>query len=254
MDPFLESRWGDVHSRLCASLSAALQRSLPVGLRARSEEQVILEDETGEPSKIFRRDAIVLQRGGRLTGGDAAGSTAVLDAIEVDFSLMEPTDRWVQIIDTAGGNKVITAIEILSPSNKAAGRTNERYRKKLDSYMNAGVNLVEIDLLRSSRERLIVKEDSFPNRAATPYAVSLWRVTRALKMMLIPMSLRKPLLPTIPIPCREKDLEVPLALQPLIDQIYIDGGHDDIDYSKELPEPLTADDAAWAAELIAAAP
>ncbi len=165
---------------------------------------------------------------------------------------MEPVDRWVQIIDTANGNRVVTAIKILSPSNKAAGRMNERYRTKLDNYMNAGVNLVEIDLLRSSRDRLIVKEDSFPNRTAPPHAVSIWRVTRALKMMLIPISLRKPL-PTIPIPCRETDLEVPLALQPLIDQIYIDGGHDDINYVRELPEPLLPDDAKWAAELFAAA-
>jgi hypothetical protein len=65
------------------------------------------------------------------------------------------------------------------------------------------------------------------------------------------MSLRLPL-PTIPIPCRETDPEVPLALQPLIDQIYIDGGHDDIDYTKSLPEALSPDDAAWAAELVSA--
>jgi Protein of unknown function (DUF4058) len=60
-------------------------------------------------------------------------------------------------------------------------------------------------------------------------------------------------LPTIPIPCRATDEDVPLALQPLIDQIYLDGGHDDIDYTKPLREPLSPEDAAWAEGLVAAA-
>jgi hypothetical protein len=60
-------------------------------------------------------------------------------------------------------------------------------------------------------------------------------------------------LPTISIPCRPDDAEVPLSLQPLIDQVYIDGAHDDIDYNKPLRQPLNAEDARWAAELVAAA-
>jgi hypothetical protein len=252
MDPYLETRWGDVHSSLCTMIRGALQPALPAGLRARSEEQVILEDESGEPMQIFRPDALIVQSSPSRRSSESGGATAVVDSVEIDFSLLEPTDRWVQIIDTSAGNRVITAIEILGPSNQAAGKMNERYRKKLENYMNAGVNLVEIDLLRSSRERLIIKEDSFPSRVAAPYAVSIWRVRRALKITLIPISLRKPL-PTIPIPCRMNDPEVPLALQPLIDQIYIDGGHDDIDYRKPLREPLSTEDASWAAELIAAA-
>jgi len=63
------------------------------------------------------------------------------------------------------------------------------------------------------------------------------------------MPLREPL-PTIPIPCRETDSDVPLALQPLIDRIYLDGGHYDIDYSKPTEPPLSKEDRQWAAEVV----
>jgi hypothetical protein len=251
MDPYLETRWGDVHVRLCGLLSAALQPHLPRGLRARSEEEVILEDEAGDALQTFRPDAMVVQTWSKPARDSSGAAAAIVEQIDIDFSLLEPTDRWVQIIDTTAGNRVITAIEILSPSNKATGKANERYRKKINNFMNAGVNVVEIDLLRSGRDRLIVKADSFPPDRQTPYAVCIWRVTNPFKISLVPIPLRSPL-PTIPIPCRETDPEISLALQPLIDQIYIDGGHDDIDYAKPLREPLTPDDVKWASELLAA--
>jgi hypothetical protein len=63
--------------------------------------------------------------------------------------------------------------------------------------------------------------------------------------------LREPL-PTIPIPLRQTDADVGLRLQPLIDKIYEEGGHDDIDYARQPPDPpLSPADTQWAANLIA---
>jgi hypothetical protein len=46
------------------------------------------------------------------------------------------------------------------------------------------------------------------------------------------------------------DPQILLELQPVIDRIYVAGGHDDIDYTKP-PEPsLTDADATWAVELL----
>jgi hypothetical protein len=66
-------------------------------------------------------------------------------------------------------NRVVTAIEVLSPWNKRAGRLNKDYRRKLDDYARAEVSVVEIDLLRSSRSRLQVGPDDVPAERATPY-------------------------------------------------------------------------------------
>jgi hypothetical protein len=62
-------------------------------------------------------------------------------------------------------------------------------------------------------------------------------------------SLRAPL-PTIKIPLRETDPDVPLNLQALIDQSYRNGGYEDTDYRKEPDPPLDAADQAWADELL----
>ena len=43
MDPYLEARWSDVHVKLVAYIGEALQPMLPRGLRARSEQRVLLE-------------------------------------------------------------------------------------------------------------------------------------------------------------------------------------------------------------------
>lgn len=99
-------------------------------------------------------------------------------------------DRWIQILDTKDGNRVITAIEILSPGNKAAGKLNRRYRRKLERYTEAGVNIVEIDLLRSSRKRLEVRTEELPPGQANHVAgrvpvvpVQRVRVSRARLML-----------------------------------------------------------------------
>jgi hypothetical protein len=42
--------------------------------------------------------------------------------------------RWVEIIDTTAGGRVVTAIEILSPGNKRSGKLNRLYRRKLNTF------------------------------------------------------------------------------------------------------------------------
>ena len=59
-----------------------------------------------------------------------------------------PGGGWVEVVDSAAHDRVVTAIEVLSPGNKAAGVLNlDDVRKVLD-HVRAGVNVVEIDLLR----------------------------------------------------------------------------------------------------------
>jgi hypothetical protein len=45
---------------------------------------------------------------------------------------------------------VITAIELLSPSNKQPGEAAVAWTRKRFDYLRGGINLVEIDLLRGS--------------------------------------------------------------------------------------------------------
>ena len=67
----------------------------------------------------------------------------------------EPARHYtVEIRDPAQGHKLITLIEILSPSNKRPGPDRTAYISKQREVLDSDANLVEIDLLRSGRRPL----------------------------------------------------------------------------------------------------
>lgn len=249
MNPYLEGRWGDVHTGLCAAIRAALQPQLPSGLRARAEERILLSDE-GETERIRRGDVVMIEASGASVLALGEGGIAVATPVVVQVPQDVRVHRWIQIVDTAGG-KVVTVLEILSPWNKAAGRANKAYRRKVAEYLSSDVNFVEVDLLRSTRRHLLVSHDALPPKRRAPYLVCVSRPKSRTTWEIYPMPLRDPL-PAIPIPCRPSDADVPLALQPLIDRIYVEGGHDDIDYAEPPPDPdLPKEDREWVAATVA---
>ena len=249
MDPYLERRWGDVHTALCIGIRASLQPNLPAGLRARAQTDVLLEEVDTE--SVGLQPDISIVETDEFEDGEPAGSLAVaVRPIAIRHITSPKRRRWVEILDTTDSNRVVTAIEILSPGNKASGKLNESYRKKLNQYLNAGTNVVEIDLLRSSRKRLAVPQNEIPEHRQAAYYVALCRAKDSDLWLVYPMALRSPL-PTVPVPCRQTDSDVTLELQPIIDRIYLEGGHDDLNYSEPPEPPLAAEDAEWAAGLVA---
>jgi hypothetical protein len=163
------------------------------------------------------------------------------------------TERHIEIIDLGSGNRVITAIELLSPANKVEpGRT--MYKRKQTEYIQGSVNLVEIDLLRAGAFVLAVPEESWTRRWTrlhrTPtYKVCIRRAWHPIQAGGIAIGLRDQL-PNIPIPLRPHEKEVVLQLQPLIDACYHDGRYASIDYRVPPDPPLAEDDAKWSDELL----
>jgi hypothetical protein len=254
MDPWLERRWGDVHLRLCGAISAALQPKLPNGLQAVGREEVRLSelDEDGEVKQSAHSypDAAVIEVSQPEDDREVeAGGVLTAKSIKLRRILVPPIRRWIEIIDTKDRDRLITAIEVLIPGNKAAGKLNRQYKRKVSRYIDPGVNVVEIDLLRSTRERLHVPARDIPPEFRAAYYVTVSREMEPDEWEVFPMKLREPL-PTIPIPLRETDQDVTLSLQPLIDRVYAEGGHYNANYAAELPRPLSPADAAWAAGLI----
>jgi len=251
MDPYLEQRWSDVHAKLVAFIGEALQPNLPRGLRARSEERILLEEQsaTEEYVTTYRPDVAIVESGSLQPQRMSGATTTVPEPLLIEFDNPPPIDRWVQIIDVTSGNRVITTIEVLSPWNKMPGRLNTLYLKKLSDYLRANVSVVELDLLRSSRDQLMVSWERLPPDKRAHYLTCIRRAWKSSLWEVYPMSLRQPL-PPIPIPLRQTDQDVPLALQPLIERVYVAGGHDDIDYSKPPHQSLSTDDQAWAQRVV----
>jgi hypothetical protein len=252
MDPYLEVHWGDIHQTLITYARDQLQGYLPSDLRARVQERVFLEyPENGDQSRY--PDIRVIE-GGRKRG--AKNKVAVPLVVEKPLVVRGPgtpvTEGYVEIIDTRTGRRVVTVIELLSPSNKKPGAGLKEHLKKQTECRRGRVNLVEIDLLRGGDRMLSVPWDFIRPSHRTPYQVCVYRATsRALgEVYRVPLRER---LPVIGIPLRPTDADVPLDLQALIEQAYRNGGYDDdIDYEVEAEPPLNPDDACWADELLRA--
>jgi hypothetical protein len=179
----------------------------------------------------------------------------------VDGAMAEPlvlvlsdepvTEGYIQIIDVRSGRRVITVIEFLSRSNKFPGPGRDLYQEKQQQTLAARASLVEIDLLRSgSRDVLSVPPESIPDTHRTTYQVIVRRGWRLGQAEIYPVPLRERL-PTIRIPLRRTDDDVPLNLQALLNRVYRTGGYDeDIDYQLDPDPPLSPDDAAWADALL----
>jgi len=223
MDPFLESRWPEVHASLIVYSRNQINSHLPDDLQANIEENlaVYAEDYSG---KSIRPDVHVADPF-RATSS-AVVSTAVLAEPMVVRRPLHPT-RHVEI--TTSDGRLITAIEFISPWNKVGTRAREQYARKQLDYLDAGINLVEIDLVRQGSYVLAASLVEVPESRRTPYMICVYRNTMPDQFELYRAPLQEPL-PNIPIPLRPSERDVVLELQPLIDECYRDGRYHRIDY------------------------
>ena len=263
MDPYLEQYWSDVHSRLTIYSSDELNQLLPPGLIARCESRLIVQNLEGG-SRWVRPDVVLTEfppvsfsdveiddgSDAEIDEGGVAVATAVAEPIRVRVQSDNEIQHFVEIIDPRDGDRVVTFIEFISPSNKQPGDGLNKYQQKQCECHEAAVNLVEIDLTRTPGRENILKLVHLQQRHRETYLASVWRATHPDRYDFYPLSLRRRL-PKIRIPLRPTDTDVVLDLQPLVDLAYRNGAYGRIDYSRPLELPLPAEDMAWAAERVA---
>ncbi len=151
--------------------SDALQKHLPGDLPHRVDERVFVEPVMGQPRNIIP-DVRVVERGRREESGlRASNGIAVAEPLVVHLDQDEPVHQgFIEIIDIKSGRRVVTVIEILSPSNKLAGPGRDLYLKKQEELRAGGVSLVEINLNRTGSHVLTAPFDRIPEGYRTPYA------------------------------------------------------------------------------------
>ncbi len=251
MDPYLEAHWRDVHARLIIYGCDVLQEHLPNSLRARVQERVLLETPMGLGDHVLFPDMRVVEYRPQLQRGretQSAGGTAVAEPLVVEVESEPVTETFLEIIDQASGNRVVTVIEFLSPSNKIPGPNREQYLRKQGEVCSSNANLVESDLNRYGKHSLAFPLDHLRPRARTPYMACVRRATRRGKAEVYPMPLWERL-PTVKIPLRPDDSDVPLDLQALVEQCYRKGGYEGTPDYAAAPEPPPAGaDLGWADE------
>jgi len=255
MNPFLEGSWLDVHTVLTGYIRDALAASLPDDLYARAEEQVIIDDGTAEPPKRYRADVAVSEDWGRgvppVWQPEQVGASGPIEVAVPLVIEMEPlVERWIEIHEAGG--RLVTVIEVLSPTNKLDPGRKDNLLKSHD-YREAGVSVVEIDLLRCG-DPVLPSEYLEMMRPVngTRYLITVtrsWLSTHRREIYSCPLRDR---LPAFRVPLRPTDPDIPLDLQPLIDRCYQNGRYWLTTPDQVPGPPLPVEDAAWVQERMAA--
>ena len=251
MDPYLEQFWGDVHHRLITYAGDQLQAQLPKDLRARMEERVFVETDDG-PHRSIYPDVHVVEKGRKPSESQPEARIATAEPLIIHLADEPVTQGLLEIVEVGSGNRIVTVIEFLSPSNKLPGEGQDLFLQKRREVQQAGASFVEIDLTRHGRRTLAVPEGRIPRSHRTTYQVCVTRGWRPKKYEVYRAPLDGPL-PTIAVPLRETDADVALDLQALVDLCYKNGRYGDIDYAADPVPPLEAPDVTWANDLLQSA-
>jgi hypothetical protein len=248
MDPYLEDPqiWPGVHAAMVVYIRDHLQPLLRPRYIAAVEERVFVEgpDRDIIPDLWLKRNC----------PGEEGATAAVAEAdapVVVQVSPLEVHEAYVTILDRQSGQRVITVIEVVSPTNKFAGPGQVSYLAKQREVLRSETHLVEIDLLRAGPHVLAVAEWAARGRGAYDYLVCVNRAQGARDHYeLYPRALRERL-PRIRLPLAGGDPDVTLDVQAVLTQTYDSGSYRDrLDYDAPCHPSLAANDQAWATQRI----
>lgn len=242
MDPYLEHHWRSVHHRLITYLGDQLQSVLPLSFRVEVEERVFVSGDP-EGSRSIAPDVFVTRRPSEKPT-QASGILTTTEPVVIELNDEPMTEAYLEIIDTTSGERVVTAIELLSPTNKLSGDGSDLYVRKQREYRIAKVNQVEIDLTRTGDRDLVFPMNCIPSDHKTTYLACVRRGNAPLKIEVYPMPLSQPL-PVIAVPLGPDQKDAPLDLQSAFTACYRNGRYGDIDYTRPLRPTLTKPDATW---------
>jgi hypothetical protein len=250
MDPYLEQFWPDIHASLIIYSRDQLEEQLPPSLIARVEERVVFETEP-DPHAVYP-DVKIAERRGRGNGPATAVLTkpSVAEPVIVEYDGEPATETYINILEAGPEQRLVTVIEMLSLSNKLPGEGQRQYRQKQKELRDSGVSLVEIDLLRRGERVLSIAPSRIPPRARTTYQICVRRGWLPRRFEIYPVPLRDPL-PSIRIPLREKDEDIRLDLQAILEQAYRKGRYYlTVEYARPPEPPLEMAHARWARSVI----
>ena len=249
MDPYIErpAIWADFHDRLITAVSASLQPLLRPKYAALVQDRLFVV-ESNRP--IWPDVSIVEPR----RPHSSPASVAVVEMDEpmiFDSEEDELRESYIEIIEPAAGNRLITAIEVLSPDNKAPGPGRKKYLRKRREVLRSRANLVEIDLLRAGRPTFGIAVADLPTLPPWRYLTVVTRRRRRHEIYAIALDKR---LPRLRIPLTKDDPDVPLDLQAAFTRVWQDGPYPALlDYDRPPPGEMTPEEIAWCSERLRAA-
>ncbi len=254
LDPYLEhpARWPGVHQGIIYVMNEMLNRLLPPNYAADIGERLYVV----RSERDIYPDVVVVQTPPAPSALPAGGSGAAV-AVESDppwvleIEPVEIREVFVEITLVDDESRVVTAVEVLSLSNKAMGSEGrEQYLSKQRQRPRSKTSLLEIDLLRRGAHTVAAPRADLLEKGRWDYLVCLHRAGQGGRYEVWPNTVRQRL-PRIEIPLLPGDADVYLDLQAVFDHCYDAGPYARrVDYRQDPPIPLQGEDAIWAAALL----
>lgn len=246
MDPWLErpAVFPDLRFTFTVYLSRAINAVVPEPYYSIIRERTWLET---YPRRIVEPDAVV----------PPPARTGDVVTVHAPIGFSEFRENYLEIRDSepGDGRPALTTIEVLSIENKtpdAESRGFFRQRQRED--LSAGVNRVEIDLLRRGRHTTAVPFDwAVEKTGRFDYHVCVHRFDRPEDFEVYPVRLPESL-PSVSLPLLPGTPDVVVNLQDLLTQCYDTGLYGRrVRYHEHQPEPpLTDEQARWAEDVLRA--
>lgn len=248
MDPRLEAEgvFPNLHENLIVRLQEAINAVLPERYVATVKNRVWIDaEQRREPDvNVFGPD----RPGG--PGGGAAVATLArsgLLAVTPEPSPEPREEPYLEIV-AGDGERLVTAAEVLSRSNKTPGDGGRAAdQQEQIEFRLGGVNLVEIDLLRGGRHTTAASAARLRAAAgAYDYHVCVTAAGDPDRVYVAPIRLADRL-PAVPVPLDPDDEPVTVDLQPPLDRSYDAGRYRRLArYGRPPDPPLTPEQQAWA--------
>jgi Protein of unknown function (DUF4058) len=245
MDPYLEgSLWTTFHFAFGAELVRQLAPRLRPRYLALPVERLVLE-EAGDiavmTSNLYPDVSVMTHQPPVIADRDVA---AVEPPLQLATIIPQAVPHVSIEIRDVAQRQLVTAIEILSPTNKR-GEGRLEYLAKRRRLLLSSAHLIELDLLREGQR--VPMQQPLPS---APYFILISRAERRPLLDIWPVPIDQPL-PVIPIPLLPGDADLLLDLQATFTATYDLLGYDlVIDYHQPPDPPLSATTAEWAAALL----
>lgn len=243
MDPYLEvpAFWEDFHDGFITYWRDAINDRLPEGYEARINERVTVVDEGADHAKVIVPDVAVLGATSRVPAPQpGGGAVATLEPITLPLVFVEEVRTTYIEIRRIEDRRVVTILELLSPSNKS-GNDRQIYLTKRNTLLREEIHLFELDLLLGGQR--VPLEGRLP---PGDYYAFLSRADRRFDCDVYAWSLRRPL-PILPIPLQVPDPDLMLDFQELFTTAYDRGRYARSLAYDRVPPPLQAHaERAWA--------
>jgi hypothetical protein len=243
MDPFIEDQeWEDFHSTFNTVIRETLAPGVEPRYIVRVERRVYVEHGLGDEEQVRWADVSVLWSGTEAAVAVAPSAGAGTSLVPVECLLPGPQERreTFLVIRETETMEIVTVIETLSPANKRASSDGrEQYLSKRDEILQSRTNLVELDLLRGGKRLPMV------GTPAGDYYAIVSRGHKRPKIDVFAWTLRDRL-PTIPIPLKRDEPEVPLDLQQVFTTVYDRARYQlSLNYSARPSAPVSEADSGW---------